>query len=286
MPPEGKHHSERTRPTEDPFDSLSTNRLCLFIKGKQVWIEPAHANKRAPVAGHAVPGNLPLTYLSVWNPYGDRHSLAENRALHEQLRSRIDVLGLSAIEAVTVAANGSWFEQGLAITGLTTEQADALVREFHQVGYIRLDGDGWHSTPRDTTRAPRHQSFSVITRTKRRCPVRMFDASAELCHMQGGHFTSRSRTYAAIWEIHRGVGLELLGCSVCKNGTESVFAYDGKTLLPPRRSTITLREASLASRYGGYCWGRLHSDEELGIADEDHDDEQDEMEDQESGEIR
>lgn len=258
LPPDDRrHHSERVRPVEAPFASYASNRMCLFVDGRQVWLtpgEPRLPDTALNVWPEALPA--PVTYLSAWNPDGERHTLQQNLALHEQLRTFIRELRLDAIEAVTVAQGGEWFEQGLAVIGMDDQLAHDLAWKYDQDGWIRLDERGWQAASRYQGFTERARSFTVLRRTRRRCPIRAIEAKADRCIAVGGPWTSSSRSAYAVWNAHRRIGITLLGCGSCRDGKQPVWMQGGTTLIEPGTEVITLRELCIASRFGGYCWGR------------------------------
>ena len=259
VPPRDGHHSDRVAPVEEPFDSYSTNRLCLHIGGKQVWLEPGErrAKDAEPIAlPTELQGHPSLTYISAWNPDGERCSVRENEIFHAQLRTYIEALGLASIDAVAVAREGQWFEQGLMVIDLSAELAHDLAWKYDQEGWIRVDEQGWHTQPRYEGWAPQTLTYNTTRRTKRRCPVRMFDAKTDVCGAYGGPWTSASRSALSFWTAHRSLGMTLLGCGTCNNGKKPIRAFGHSLVLSPTAGVITLREVCVASRFGGYCYGR------------------------------
>lgn len=263
LPPVDGHHSDRRPPAETPEASYATNLLCLMPKGRrgpQLWLEPFEPGTTTKAQSAAaladVEALLPLTWLSAWNADGDRHTREANDTLHAALVARIEGLGLSTIPAVAMGRNQQWFEQGLAVQGLDDKTARALLLEFEQLGAIRLEIDGWYVLRRWAERNPQRLEYRVVSRMRRRCPMRAFEAPIDRCTVHGGPWTSSSRVAAALWRAHRSVGVSLLGCSTCQDGQQPVYAHGGNLVIDPARGVLLLRELMLGSRHGGYCFGR------------------------------
>lgn len=250
VPPDPKiHHSDREDPVEEPFDSYASNRLCLLIDGQQLWLEPVKIKPDEPAGESEIPEQLAafesLTYISAWNPDGDRSTFGQNSARHAELRDFIEQLGLEYVEAVAVAQTGEWFEEGLAVIGIDADIAHDLAWKCDQPATIRIDQAGWHVQPRYSSDGARRLQFRAALRPTGHCPVRKFDAEVEKCTPQGGHYVSASRRKMLIWKSHYAIGVSLLGCGVCGDGKRG----------PRIPQIIAPREVCVSSRFGGYCFG-------------------------------
>lgn len=265
LPLEPTHHSDRLPPTEPVEQSFLTNRIRIALGGKLFWIEPADTTDSGSLPAE-LEALLPLHYLTAWNPGGDRASFEQNEQLHlrlaERLSSALDKQvaevgadGVGLLPAVAVANDASWYEHGWAVRGLPIELAHRIAVDHDQAGLITVSREGLTFTPRVGIRATEHTGWRLVQREQEHCPLRPFNAPDSLCGVSGGPFTSRSRSVLAIWQEHRRIGLTLLGCGTCANGTEPIHAWGGKRVLDPAAGVIRLREVMVASRFGGYCWG-------------------------------
>ena len=96
--------------------------------------------------GHEVragSGPLPWTgvthVVTAWNP-GETRSRGENLVANEHLRDVLDSRGLAHRLAVGSSPDGTWSEDGFAVTGLSRADATQLGRDFGQMAIYEIDG--------------------------------------------------------------------------------------------------------------------------------------------------
>jgi hypothetical protein len=257
-PPDDRaHHSDREPPSESPFISHLSNRLLVIVNGQQFWLEAeqGQATERSDAVEPFVPEES-WTYISAWNPDGERHTLGENLAFHAALREIAEDRGWRFHEAVTVGRMGEWFEQGLVILDLDPAEAEALIWKLEQEAFIRVDVAGWTVVPRYEREIPATEPALRILRTEPLCPMRLLGAPAKVCSPEGGPWTSGSISAFHIWKWHRSVALAVVGCPLCDDGNGPIRFLGSDVVIQGNGPTIGAREVYIASRFGGYCFGR------------------------------
>ncbi len=76
-------------------------------------------------------------FITAWNPRSQVLSPEQNQAADERLRQRLAQCGCSAPHSAMACGNdGHATEQGWIATDLSLETADALAREFDQLGTL------------------------------------------------------------------------------------------------------------------------------------------------------
>ena len=90
-------------------------------------------------------GSAPLPWIgathviTAWNP-GRTRSRDENLVANERLREELEAKGLEHRRAVGSSPDGSWSEEGFAVTGLSRAEATQLGREFGQLAIYEISG--------------------------------------------------------------------------------------------------------------------------------------------------
>lgn len=178
--------------------------------------------------------------------FGRRSTLEEDAATTRSLRADLDLQHWLWRRASVVDAQRSWAETGAVITDphVTEEDVDRLAAAFGQGAYLRWDERGLTCVPTgvDARDYPRDPVPVQAFPAQLGCPMR-FGAATGTCTPEGGPWVSASRTTALVWEHHRALLVEALGCSVCRGGPVG------------KGQSIALRELYTPSREGGWQFG-------------------------------
>ncbi|MFT3756304.1 MAG: DUF3293 domain-containing protein [Pseudoxanthomonas sp.] len=101
--------------------------------GKREWLfqvgQYASEIERQLVAGSYL-------FITAWNPASHLANSTENRAAGERLRAHVFAAGYAASPALGCEANGGNIEHGLLVLDVPLEAADAMAREFIQLGAL------------------------------------------------------------------------------------------------------------------------------------------------------
>jgi len=81
-------------------------------------------------------------YITAWNPFGEKISDDENHIAEQKLITEIESLDLSYLKGESSDSSGLWpSEPGLLVLGIPLESAKALVKRYHQDGFIYIGDD-------------------------------------------------------------------------------------------------------------------------------------------------
>ncbi|MFT3762749.1 MAG: DUF3293 domain-containing protein [Pseudoxanthomonas sp.] len=75
-------------------------------------------------------------FITAWNPASRILAAAENRAAGERLQARVSAAGYAASPALGCDADGGGIERGLLVLDAPLAAADAMAREFGQLGTL------------------------------------------------------------------------------------------------------------------------------------------------------
>lgn len=78
--------------------------------------------------------------VTAWNPRSQLLQVAENHLRNQNLLEILDKHGMPHLPCRGQACNGSWYEDGFAILGISTEVARELGAMFEQNAIFKLDG--------------------------------------------------------------------------------------------------------------------------------------------------
>jgi len=81
-------------------------------------------------------------YITAWNPFGEEISDDENYAAEQKLITEIESRDLSYLKGESIDPSGLWpSEPSLLVLGISLESAKALVKRYHQDGFIYIGDD-------------------------------------------------------------------------------------------------------------------------------------------------
>lgn len=81
-------------------------------------------------------------YITAWNPFGEKISDDENHVAEQKLITEIESRDLSYLKGESIDPSGLWpSEPGLLVLGIPLESAKALVKRYHQDGFIYIGDD-------------------------------------------------------------------------------------------------------------------------------------------------
>ena len=81
-------------------------------------------------------------YMTAWNPGSKALEKAENKKRNEELRREAEALGLEALEGEGRSPARDWCEESFLLLGITRERAIALARQYGQVAFLYVGGEG------------------------------------------------------------------------------------------------------------------------------------------------
>lgn len=182
------------------------------------------------VSGHQAFGHLAT-------PLDNEHTLVE-------VQHALDDRDWAWHRVVIFPTGREWAEVGALILNGTQEQVCALALRHGQERVLRWDSDGLVSVPTQFDDHSRGEPATclMLGRATVGCPMRFGDGS-RTCIRQGGPWVSRSMQVAVVWEAHRALLVDALGCSVCGGGQVSV---DG--------GPVAMVDLFTPSRHRGWQW--------------------------------
>ena len=81
-------------------------------------------------------------YITAWNPFGEKISDDENYVAEQKLITEIESRDLSYLKGESSDPSGLWpSEPSLLVLGISLESAKALVKRYHQDGFIYIGDD-------------------------------------------------------------------------------------------------------------------------------------------------
>jgi 5'-3' exonuclease len=81
-------------------------------------------------------------YITAWNPFGKKISDNENYIAEHKLITEIESRDLFYLRGESSDPSGSWpGEPSLLVLGISLESAKALVKRYHQDGFIYIGDD-------------------------------------------------------------------------------------------------------------------------------------------------
>lgn len=177
--------------------------------------------------------------------FGRLSTIAENRATTRALRDDLDVRHWLWRRASVFDPERSWAETGAVVTdpNVAEEDVGELAARLGQGAFLRWDERGLTCVPTgvDGRDYPREPVPVRAFPAQLGCPIR-FGASDQ-CKPEGGPWVSASISAGLVWEHHRSLLVEALGCSVCRGGPVG------------QGRSIGLVELYVPTREGGWQWG-------------------------------
>lgn len=237
----------------------SNVRLWLDTGAVDLVPDPAGTKTTAP---DEVLGASRAFIISGCNVFGRLSTPVENALSTSALIENLDLGGWAWSRATIHGPQRDWVEAGAVMTDADVGTGDAieLAARFGQGALFTWDDRGLTVIP---TGVEAHtypeEPIPVLAEPARLgCPMRFGDTAAA-CTRHGGPFGSAAMSTALVWEYHRHLLVDALGCSVCEGGSVS----EGQPL--------GLREMFAPSREGGWQWGPPRLD--TGDDEDDEDDE-------------
>ena len=247
VPPARGGSLARHPPVEAVADSYLTNLARVWLDdagGRIVDVVPTPGSVSDGPEQVFGEGAEVAYFVSGQHPFGRPCTRAENAETLRRLRWLLDFHGWTWCRSTVVAGQRDWVEQGALIRHVGVDEVVALAQRHGQDVVLRWDADGF--TPiaaRDGVDLPRSGApVPVSVRPALTgCPFR--GGVDDWCVRWGGPFTSRSITASLVWETHRAMLVDALGCDVCGGGPVAIGGPKGATdLFTP-------------SRQGGWQWG-------------------------------
>lgn len=247
VPPERGEELLRHPPRESVAASYLTNTGRVWPDGpggRVVDVVPAPGEQSHGPDELFGPGVQVAYFVSGHHPFGRPSTRAENAETLGRLRRLLDIQEWTWCPATLAAARHDWVEQGALIRDTGWDRVALLGRRHGQEIVLRWDADGFAPVAvRDGV------DLSAATGP---VPVRVRPAQTgcpfrggidDWCVQWGGPYTSSSRLAALVWETHRAMLVDALGCDVCEGGPVTMGRPMGGTdLFTP-------------SRHGGWQFG-------------------------------
>lgn len=190
--------------------------------------------------------------VSAWNPHGVPSTLTENLAHSVELANAVaDAGGEVRDVCATMPPNRAWVEDSLVVRGLAPRVLVELAKNFGQPAVSLIGMDSITIAPTgltDEVHLVTLEYDEVPLGTT--CPMRTDELPGARCARHGGPWISASQIASGIWDTHRQLLLDRLGCVPCDNGSRPTLGPFGKPGPPTCGCHVRL-----ASRYGGYVWG-------------------------------
>lgn len=223
--------------------SYARQEYRLQHEGEHLLLSPADARRHALTAA-PFPFEGRVHLLTAWSPRGEAGTFREFQRLHAQLRAGLDERGAILGEATAVASDGNWFEPQVIAASLPDEAAVELALEHGQAAAIAWEGDEVTVLPTGLREEVVREIFPVTLHRlpSATCPVRADIDPEGRCVRWGGPWVSASIHAAALWQDHRAVGIQLLGCDSCDGGRREDWG------------AVQLASQVLVSRYGNATW--------------------------------
>jgi hypothetical protein len=200
--------------------------------------------------------------VSAWNPNGRPSTERLHADRTADLQQRLISLGTRLVgELTALAEDRSWLEDVLVVTGISQVDVVTAAREAGQptvVAWVTSADSGQLTLVPTGLRddvTPRTRTYveEVVPPT---CPMRTDRAIGERCSMYGGPFGSAAISAAALWQTHRQLLLDRLGCDACADGNGPIAGHYGGGHVSNSPASALL----LASRYSSYVWQTINPD--------------------------
>ncbi|HET7304095.1 MAG TPA: hypothetical protein VFJ12_06035, partial [Segeticoccus sp.] len=195
-------------------ESFARQAVRLWVDVGAVDLVPApRGSASARPSGVLAEGDVAYVVTGT-SVFGRLSTLREGRETTRALRDDLDVRHWLWRLASVFDPQRWWAQAGAVVTdpNVTEEDVDGLAARLGQGAFLRWDERGLTCVPtgvggRDYPRVPVPvQAFPAQSG----CPIR-FGASAQ-CKPEGGPWVSASVSAALVWEHHRCLLVEALGC--------------------------------------------------------------------------
>lgn len=107
-------------------------RYGATVQGRTIAL---HVGVPAVELERAWPGER-YAFLTAWNPASQPQSREANDRADAALCARLDQDGVARVAAWAEAPDGTWYEPGWLVHGLSLEMLDILAREYGQAGTL------------------------------------------------------------------------------------------------------------------------------------------------------
>ena len=219
---------------EGAFDTYRQQQVTFALDSGRWRLEPAKQ------VGGAFPFDDTVYLLSAWHPNGFPASWGQNMRYTAELVARVTEANGSAIDGVSHAANRTWFEGALLVSGLRRRAVLDLAAEFGAPAYVEWTPDELRVIP-ISEQIERSTMAWSLTSVERLCALNPDAQVGERCVRRGGEWIGASIEAAAASALEHAHAYALLGCDTCQ----------GKQQHNSRGGPIGLSEVSPASRWCG-----------------------------------
>jgi hypothetical protein len=127
-------------PGEEPWEGFASAHTWIHAEHGWWQLVPRPLDAPAPAGGARLGFEVPCHVLTAYNPDGRAAAEADNRAAARALRADHRLHGLVVLPSLGGHPDGAWLEPGVAIIGLSRDQARALGRAYGQLAVYELDG--------------------------------------------------------------------------------------------------------------------------------------------------
>jgi hypothetical protein len=241
------------QPAVEPLKDSYRNQSYRFSFGAQLKITPSRTVSFAPELSKSVAflnTKFPLYFFTAWNKSGQPTTWDANVDAEAAARDALSQTGLRTGTGFSRSSDGSWLEGWFYTETISDERALQIASDLGQPAAVRWDADGLHVLSLDQSVVPNSSTGWILSEDKDRPCQLKAEVSATACGEKGGKFVAKSRAIGAIWQVHRANAIRLAGCTVCKREPNTLGTNPG--------DAIPLHEVFLASRFGGYAFGKFN----------------------------
>jgi hypothetical protein len=248
-PPEGDAPGKRLlreRPDVSVQDSYRLNIIRVTVPGgSTIDVGPAAEDQASSVSPAAVFGvEPPVWIVSGCNAFGRLATQEEQESTTEVLHEALELMGWTWYPVVLMAPGREWVETGAVVMGPSRDEIVSKALYHGQEAVLLWDEDGISviatGLADDVVDGP--PVAVAASPASLGCPM-MFGTDV-MCVRPGGPFGHRAMQVGLAWELHRGLLVSALGCTVCEGG--AVHGHG---------RPIALVSSFVPSRRGGWQWG-------------------------------
>ena len=230
-----------------PEQTYRTNVIRVWpdgVEGRVVDVEPAPgAASEAPESAFGS-GTGTVFVVAGHHAFGRPATRAENEGTRSGLIARLEIQGWLWCPSTAFDPGRRWVERGVVVRDADLDDVIDLARYHGQDVVLRWDADGLAPLVTRPGRDLPGAGVPVPVRVvpaQTGCPLR--GGISDWCVQQGGPWTSGSIAASLVWETHRAMLVDALGCDVCDGGPVAEGAPLGAT------------DLFVPSRQGGWQWG-------------------------------
>jgi hypothetical protein len=115
--------------TDELWEAWRTTTLRIHLPGGAVEVAAVPGGG----ADGPFPAGGPFHLVTAWNPGAEETPPAENARRHDRLVAALAADGRRWYPSVGTSADGTWHEEGVALTGVTRAEAVAVADRFGQL---------------------------------------------------------------------------------------------------------------------------------------------------------